>query len=207
MHNEPFSPVCFFRFFRSDRYKALKYDYEIGWYWSIWLKLACCGGKLPLKSDLWKIAGASTERFFNAENARVMACFETREVDGKLELYSETLSHSLEIAERLRVAANSTGIHKPKRPYKEVGSRFVVPSIQDVRTYCEERNNNINPELFVDFYTARGWKVGKSPMKDWRAAVRTWEKNRGETEFCSDPQHHGLNNRGGCWICGKRKST
>lgn len=55
---------------------------------------------------------------------------------------------------------------------------FVPPSVEEVRAYCLERNNQINPETFVDFYTAKGWMVGKNKMKDWKAAVRTWEKDR-----------------------------
>ena len=55
--------------------------------------------------------------------------------------------------------------------------RFVSPSVEDVREYCRERGNSVDPEEFVDFYTAKGWVVGKSPMKDWKAAVRQWERN------------------------------
>ena len=54
---------------------------------------------------------------------------------------------------------------------------FVIPSLEDVRAYCQERENGIDPELFIDKYTANGWMVGKNKMKDWKAAVRTWEKN------------------------------
>jgi hypothetical protein len=60
---------------------------------------------------------------------------------------------------------------------KPKSSRFVPPSVEEVREYCEERNNLVDPEKFVDYYTARGWKIGKNSMKDWRAAVRTWERN------------------------------
>lgn len=42
--------------------------------------------------------------------------------------------------------------------------------------YCEERHNDVDPEAFIAFYESNGWKVGKNSMKDWRAAVRTWEK-------------------------------
>ena len=56
--------------------------------------------------------------------------------------------------------------------------RFVPPTVEEVADYCRERQNGINPEAFVDFYTAKGWLVGKSPMKDWRSAVRTWEHER-----------------------------
>lgn len=53
------------------------------------------------------------------------------------------------------------------------------PSVEDVRAYCEERHNNVDPETFVDFYSSKGWKVGNQPMKDWKACVRTWEKRDG----------------------------
>jgi hypothetical protein len=49
------------------------------------------------------------------------------------------------------------------------------PSLEDVKNYCKERNNNINPQSFIDFYSSKGWFVGKNKMKDWRACVRTWE--------------------------------
>lgn len=54
--------------------------------------------------------------------------------------------------------------------------KFVRPTVEEVRAYCDERHNNVNPEAFIDFYESKGWMVGKNHMKDWRAAVRTWEK-------------------------------
>jgi hypothetical protein len=54
-------------------------------------------------------------------------------------------------------------------------SKFVPPSVDEVRIYCQERGNGIDPEHFVDYYETRGWAVGKNSMKDWKAAVRTWE--------------------------------
>lgn len=54
--------------------------------------------------------------------------------------------------------------------------RLEPPDVETVRAYCRERGNKVNPELFVDFYTGKGWMVGKNKMKDWKAAVRTWEK-------------------------------
>lgn len=56
---------------------------------------------------------------------------------------------------------------------------FVPPTVEEVRAYCIERGNNVDPERFVNHYTANGWKVGKNPMKDWKAAVRNWEKSEG----------------------------
>lgn len=63
--------------------------------------------------------------------------------------------------------------------------RFSPPSVEDVRAYCTENGYRIDPDSFVDFYTSNGWRVGKNPMKDWKAAVRSWErkeKQNGKTE-------------------------
>lgn len=56
-------------------------------------------------------------------------------------------------------------------------SRFTPPTLEEVKAYCIERKNNVDPERFIDYYTSNGWLVGKTKMKDWKAAVRTWEKN------------------------------
>ena len=53
--------------------------------------------------------------------------------------------------------------------------RFTPPTLEDVTDYCEERKNGIDPQRFLDFYEAKGWKVGNQAMKDWKACVRTWE--------------------------------
>ena len=54
--------------------------------------------------------------------------------------------------------------------------RFQPPSVSEVADYCRERGNTINAVQFVDFYEARGWKLGRQTMRDWKAAVRTWER-------------------------------
>ena len=59
--------------------------------------------------------------------------------------------------------------------------RFVPPTVEEVRAYCNERRNGIDPESFVDFYTSKGWMVGSSKMKDWKASVREWERRRKTT--------------------------
>lgn len=55
-------------------------------------------------------------------------------------------------------------------------SRFTPPSLDDVSNYIKDKGYNIDPEAFIDFYTSKGWKIGKDTMKDWRAAVRTWAR-------------------------------
>lgn len=67
-------------------------------------------------------------------------------------------------------------IGEEKEKYKEKETRrFAPPTLQEVTDYCRERNNGVDAQQFVDFYTAKGWKIGKDTMKDWKAAVRTWE--------------------------------
>lgn len=55
--------------------------------------------------------------------------------------------------------------------------KFIPPTVEEVSAYCKERNNGVVAERFVDFYACKGWMVGKNKMKDWRAAVRNWEKS------------------------------
>lgn len=55
---------------------------------------------------------------------------------------------------------------------------FTPPTPEEVNAYCQERKNGIDGTEFVDFYQSKGWLIGKSKMKDWKAAVRTWEKSR-----------------------------
>ena len=54
--------------------------------------------------------------------------------------------------------------------------RFTPPTVEQVRAYCTERRNMVDPQRFVDFYESKGWVVGKAKMKDWKAAVRNWER-------------------------------
>ena len=58
-----------------------------------------------------------------------------------------------------------------------VRKRFQPPTLDEVREYCRERGNRVDPQRWFDFYVSNGWRVGKNPMKDWKAAVRTWERN------------------------------
>ena len=55
--------------------------------------------------------------------------------------------------------------------------RFTPPTVEEVTAYCHERGNNVDAQRLVDFYEASGWMRGKSPIRDWKACVRTWERN------------------------------
>lgn len=66
---------------------------------------------------------------------------------------------------------------KPETKEPEPAQRFSKPSHEEVKAYCDERKNAIDPQRFIDYYESTGWMIGTHKMKDWRAAVRTWERN------------------------------
>lgn len=71
----------------------------------------------------------------------------------------------------------------PQAETPKTTKRFSPPTVEEVRAYCIERRNNVDAERFVDYYTANGWQVGKNKMRDWKAAVRTWERNRSSSRI------------------------
>ena len=86
------------------------------------------------------------------------------------------------------------GAEKRKKvaPKKE---RFKPPTVQEVQDYCNERQNGIQAYTFVNFYQSKGWKVGSQPMKDWKAAIRTWEQKNKQNGITNTKQS-GFSNNG-----------
>jgi len=86
-------------------------------------------------------------------------------------------------ANALRTHSEGNANHKPltnnHNPIKKT-SRFKPPLIFEVTEYCTERNNLVDPQSFIDHYESNGWMRGKTKIKDWKACVRTWEKNANE---------------------------
>ena len=125
---------------------------------------------------IWPMIRSQIDRDIEAYTQK---CEKNRESGGK-----RTVANA---SERQRTVANATkekgkGEEKeeyspPKSP-SERGKRFDPPTVEEVQAYCSERNNSVDAQTFVDFYASKGWLVGKNPMKDWKAAVRTWERNR-----------------------------
>lgn len=56
--------------------------------------------------------------------------------------------------------------------------RFTSPTLKSIKSYCEHRDNKIDPQQFYDFYESKGWMIGKNKMKDWKACIRTWERKK-----------------------------
>ena len=89
--------------------------------------------------------------------------------------------------------------HEQDQDHEDVGTRarearrFHPPTVDEVRAYCQERGNRVDPQRFVDHYTSNGWRVGgKSSMKDWKAAVRNWEGNEYGSTTRDSPANQGI---------------
>lgn len=74
------------------------------------------------------------------------------------------------------VDENSIEKEKSNKEKTTTTTRFKPPILEEVKAYCNERNNSVDAEKFIDYYTSNGWKVGRNSMKDWKATVRTWER-------------------------------
>lgn len=73
-------------------------------------------------------------------------------------------------------------------PVPKKSTKFIPPTVEEVAAYCRERDNKVDASRFVDFYTTKGWMVGKNKMKDWKSAVRTWERNSSGYQKPATPQ-------------------
>ena len=82
--------------------------------------------------------------------------------------------------------------------------RFYPPTVGEVQAYCDSRGSRIDAQAFVDFYQSKGWKVGKNPMKDWRAAVRTWERKQ-NAEDAGDRPPPGYSSWREYWAAGRQQ--
>ena len=102
-----------------------------------------------------------TERTNVQTNLRQISDKSTPEIEIELE-------KDIEIEKEIHSSAKSTTTKR---------KRFEKPTLSEIKQYCTERNNNVNAEHFFDYYESNGWKVGKNSMKDWKAAVRTWERS------------------------------
>jgi hypothetical protein len=70
------------------------------------------------------------------------------------------------------VVSSNTRVKKTEK----TEPKFTRPALEEVKNYCLGRKNDVDAVRFFDFYESKGWMVGKNKMKDWRAAVRTWER-------------------------------
>jgi hypothetical protein len=116
--------------------------------------------------------------------------FRLRSTEKQVESCISKLSHWLErddittISERYQndLPETETETETEKRQITVIrpksNGRFTIPTIEDVSEYCRARKNSVDPVKFHAFYTSNGWKVGKNPMRKWKAAIVTWERNQ-----------------------------
>lgn len=129
-----------------------------------------------------------TERYFSSlrsaealrdGNRRRQEAYKARhittngQVTGRANVIVTSLREDKIRKEKKRVGGMG-GLTPPKPPSTRA---FVPPDHDQVKAYCQERGAVVDPELWLAHYQANGWRVGKNPMKDWRAAIRTWERN------------------------------
>lgn len=103
------------------------------------------------------------------------------QIGGKRSFVSRFASRFASDFAQAKIQANAENENENENVKKErivkERKQFAIPTPDEVKSYCLERKNHIDHQQFLDYYQANGWKVGKNPMKDWRAAVRTWERN------------------------------
>lgn len=103
--------------------------------------------------------------------------------DGRKRYVESTISFQAEWNDSSRQGGQSVP-HTDNNEYinkidrESAREKFKKPTLQEVAEYCQERGNNIDPEEFIEHYESNGWKVGKTPMKNWKSAIVTWEKKR-----------------------------
>lgn len=85
------------------------------------------------------------------------------------------------------VKSGQTGQNEQTENKNKTGTKRIRPSLQEVVDYCNERKNGVDANKWYDYYTANGWKVGRNPMKDWKATVRTWEKEHPVQQTQQEP--------------------
>ena len=107
---------------------------------------------------------------------------------------TETNENQLEPTESQKEKEEKEKERNGKEPENIVPlKRFIPPTVDDVALYCHERKNHVNAQKFFDYYSSNGWRVGKNPMKDWRAAVRTWERSEiTERDYQYERENSGL---------------
>ena len=124
-------------------------------------------------AEVQKLTGCETEYARKKREYR-QKLLEAKQSEDNVETKKDNVRQEKEIEKEIEIEKdnNNTMSDKPTRKC------FVPPTIEEVETYCRERQNVIDAEGFIDFYTSKGWFVGKNKMKDWKAAVRTWERSR-----------------------------
>jgi len=166
------------------------------WYWKKdcridldFINKRLINGKASLKQCLQRLIDSNILKVDDTENVSILF------LDEQYNLLTEKRS---KLAEAGRKGGKASIKHrlsykdkdKDKDKEKEnIKRKSINPTLEEVKEYCLERNNKVDPDKWFNFYESKGWMIGKNKMKDWKAAVRTWEYNAGNivVEFNSGP--------------------
>jgi hypothetical protein len=119
------------------------------------------------------------------------------EIPAKPNFYSKKpQQNDVSTDENPQTKLNKTKLNKTKKD----NIKFTPPTPEEVIAYCQERNNNIDPQKWYDFYSAKGWMIGKNKMKDWKAAVRTWERSEKGNFQSKKPQQMTSDEATDLWL-------
>lgn len=108
------------------------------------------------------------------------------------------LTEDTEIREKEKTIENPVSEDKIQEKERPKRKQFVKPTLEEVQAYCRERESTVSAHAFYDWYESNGWRVGKNPMKDWKAAIRTWEqKDRVAGKYYVPPENINGIKKGG----------
>ena len=149
-------------------------------------------------SKRWKWSVNKTVRYIkelendkqlNTQNSKLsnryyIVNYELYQGDGYTNEYTDEHTDEYKNKEEVKEVKN---IYKEKIYKKETGNgKFIIPSLEEIKEYCLQRKNGVDANTFYNFYESKGWMIGKNKMKNWKAAIHTWEKNKkqkGESEW------------------------
>ena len=155
-------------------------DAERGRLFTGMLEYAATGEEPDLRGNERILWGTAKK---NIDNTREYA--EKKRDAGRLGGISKQTQANASKTKQTEANASQKDKDKDKEREKEVNTdvftkkktAFSPPTVEQVREYCTERGNHVDAQAFVDFYTSKGWMIGKNKMRDWKAAVRTWERD------------------------------
>lgn len=127
-----------------------------------------CKRDVVVDETLWVLDSEETEGFIKTRKD-IINCEKKSDNSEKYNDKSEKYTQS-KVKESKEKETKDISADKPQT------HRFIPPTVEEVRAYCQQRKNRVDPERFVAFYKSKGWMIGKSKMKDWKSAVITWEK-------------------------------
>ena len=127
--------------------------------------------RAQLDRDIAAMAGVSEARSKAAKASKSSKCEQMQQMQANAANASKSSKDEDEDKDK----------DKDKKGNGAREARFTPPSVEEVAAYCQERGNGVDAARFVDFYSSKGWMVGKSKMKDWKAAIRNWERS-GDTK-------------------------